>query len=440
MLSFRAIVMAAIGVCGSVAAIVLPYHGLLLLGVLYFFRPDLWGAEMYVRPVLWLTVAIALGWLVNRKTTGTLEGAWWVIALVLLYVISTLFAPLTSEDSWEGLIHILKIFVAVFLIVKLCDTPARLATFVLAVLVGVAWFIKVAVMAGAAVGFSGSVRIDTGVGQGGGANYIAWVLASTLPFVMYKAAYGKVRERYIAMAFFLPWLAGIVATGSRGGLLCLVAAVGTFLALVRRFRALLVGGVIAIAFFALAPAEYTQRVATVTLDPAKMDASALSRYQNIQAGIGIIRDYPLFGTGLRTFPTVKLRYVGRDYAGQAEHVAHNTFIQMGSEVGLPLLAVFLSLNVWLVWRLRSRSTPGPDEEDASRLEWIRVGVVSAIAATIVQMMKGDVAHMDYLWWLYAIAFVCRRLREKARAPAPAQVSRRTRPARAGRLAGAPQEA
>lgn len=428
--------MVVIGVAGSALSLVMPYYGLLLLGVLYFFRPDLWGAT-YIRPVLWLTVAVALGWLINRKTTGVLEGSRWLIVMVLLYVVSTLFGRFTSQESWAFLIHMLKIFVVVFLIVKLCDTPARLAGFVAAILVGCLWFIKVSVLSWAAVGFSGSVRIDTGVGQGGGSNYIAWVLASTLPFLLYKAAYGKGREKPLAICLIVPWLVAIIATGSRGGLLCLVAGVAVLLALIRRFRLVLVGGVLLVAFLWLAPKEYTERVATLTLDPAKMDPAALARYQNMQAGFKIIKDYPLFGTGLGTFPTVKLGYITPDYVGQEYHVVHNTFIQMGCELGLPVLAFFLGINVYVAWHLVRRAGAKQKVDRSSHLEWIRAGVLGALASSAVVMIKGDVAHMDYLWWLYAVAFACQRLRAPAPAPALEKLPRRSGVARLRRALGAP---
>ena len=177
MLSMRAIVMVIIGLAGCGVSLRRPYFGLLLLVVLYFFRPDLWGAEWIVRPVLWLTIAVTIGWYLNRKPGRTHPALGWLAVLLGLYVVATAFAPLSNMESWMQLKDIAKVFVAVFLIVQLCDTPAKLAGVLAAVLVGNLWFVKVAVLSWAAVGFSDTVRINTRVGQGSGGNFIAWVLA-----------------------------------------------------------------------------------------------------------------------------------------------------------------------------------------------------------------------------------------------------------------------
>ena len=409
----RAIIVAAVALVGCGVSLVRAYAGLLLLVFLYFFRPDLWGAEAYVRPVKWLTLAVAAGWLMSGRGGRSLAGSGWLAVIAALYVASTLMAPFANESSHERLGQILKILVSALLIGKLCDTPRRLAGLVAVIMLGGAWFVKVAVLAWAASGFSGNVRIDTGVGQGGGANFIAWVLASTFPFVLYKALYGKGREKLLAAALIAPWLAGIIATGSRGGLLCLCAGGATFLVLVRRLRLLLAGGAVALLFLWLAPDQYTARIRTITLDPAKMDASSLARYQNFHAGIGIVRNYPLFGTGLGTFSTVKRGYVGKGYVGREYHVAHNTYVQMATEVGLPLLLTFVGMNVLLLWRLAPATKQGLGDDDRAHLEWVRIGVLSAMAATAVQMVKGDIAHLDFFWWLYAIAFRCRALCREA---------------------------
>lgn len=421
-MNVRAMIMAVIAFGGCFVSLVRPYYGLLMLVVLYFFRPDLWGAEEIVRPVLWLTIAVTIGWLINTKGTELLKGNFWLIGLVALYVVATLAAPYSNQDSWSQLLQILKVFVAVYLISNICNTPERLSGLFLAILVGNLWFVKVAVLSWAAAGFSGNVRMDTGVGQGGGANYVAWVLASTIPFILYKVISGQGWQRAVAIAATPLWLAGIVATGSRGGLLCLVSGFAVLLFLVRRVKLLVVGAILLAALFWFAPAEYMERIETITLDPKKMDVSTLARYQNMQAGFKIMKDYPLFGTGLKTFPKIKSRYVSKDYVGQPYHVAHNTYIQIGSELGLVVLGYFLLLNVYVFRNLIRKTEANLDRETHDHLEWVRIGVLAALLSTLIQMMKGDVAHMDYLWWLYGIAIATLRVRSEAEATAAARLS------------------
>lgn len=404
MLSFRGIAFAIIVLSGSGISLFRPYIGMLFLGVLYFFRPDVWGMEEIIMPVKWLTAAILIGYLgVQKDEGGILKGSGWILLVMAMYLVATMGAPMTTPVSWDRLSLMGKIFVTVFLIQRICNTPRRMAGFIVAMLIGIMWFVKAAILSWWSAGF-GDVRFDATVGQGGGANYIAWLLAAMIPFLYYKAMRGQGWQRWTALGLIPLFLAAQMATGSRGGLLALAAATGTFLLLMRKgsYMVLAAGGVLL--FIVLAPGFYMERMSTITTDPKKMDDSALSRYQNMVIGKQIMRDYPLFGTGLETFPAAKMRYLPSDYAGGSYHVAHNTYVQMGAEAGLPLLAVYLGITMLVTWRLLFRRTLPCNREDADHLEWIRVGTLSALAATLVQAVKGDMAHMDFFWWVYGMAF------------------------------------
>jgi len=424
-----------------------PYAGLLMLVVLYFFRPDLWGAEVYVRPVLWLTIAVAIGWWRQRSSERPSPSLRWLLVMIVLYAVSTLMTvvsggpgraavsqgggtPVALRDSSGTLIDIAKIFVVVFLITELCDTPKKLAGLMAAILAGSLWFVKVAVMSWAAVDFSDRVRIDSAVGQGGGANYIAWVLATTVPLLIYKLIRGRSWQRLVAGVMLPLWLAGIVSTGSRGGFACLAAALAVMLLVTRQFRVLLLVGVMGVLFLQLAPAGYIERLRTITLDPGKMDESMLNRYRHTKVGLRIMADHPLFGTGLDSFPEVKKKYMPQ-YSADNRLVAHNTLIQMGSEVGLIFLAAFLSFNVYAASCLWKRPGEAFSETDAAHMDWVRAWAAAALAATAAQMLKGDMAKVDYFWWLYGISIAYQAVRQRAavaaaKAPKPSAAPARKR--------------
>ena len=411
MFGLRGIIFILISVSGSGLSLFRPYLGMLALGVLYFFRPDVYGLEEFVTPVKWLTVSILIGYLASRRSDPVFKNIGWMVLMLLMYLFSTIFGAHSNIQSWETLWLIFKVMVAVFLIEKVCNTPARLAGFVLAMLVGCLYFVKVAIFAWRQANY-GDMRVEAVIGQGGGSNYIAWVLAATIGFLYYKAIFGKGWQRITAITMIPMWVVGIMATGSRGGLLCLLAASAVFLITMRKFMLLFATGAAVMIFLAMAPQAYMQRMETITLDPQKMDTSAFSRYQNFQIGKAIIKDYPIFGTGLDTFPQVKRSYLPPDYIGSIIHVAHNTYIQMGSELGLPFLGTFLVVTLLAAMRL-TRRLPDRTRPAQQYLDWVRVGTLSALAATYVQMVKGDVAHMDFFWWLHGLAYTCHHLRNSA---------------------------
>jgi len=265
----------------------------------------------------------------------------------------------------------------------------------------------------AVAGFSHTVRIDTRVGQGGGSNFIAWILATTIPFLVLKIINGRGWQRWVSVGLLPFWLTSIVVTGSRGGVLCLVASLGILLLITRRFKLVFVLLLLVLMFVNFMPEQRVERLKTITTDPKEMDKSLLQRYQNINIGVQIMSDYPLFGSGLDTFPTTKAKYLPRDYVGRKSNVAHNTFVQMGSEIGVIFLLTFIVLNFYTVYCLRKRSPEALNKEDAAHMDWVRYGLWGAYASTFVAMMKSDMAKMDFFWWFYGLAMAYEMVRERA---------------------------
>ena len=400
-MGIRAIFMALLGGGASVFALWRPFAGMLFVVFIYFWRPDLWGAAAFIRPVEWATVGTALGWVIWERHKGIIPGAGWLLLFGAAYVLCTLAAPMADDASWQTVQDLTKILFFSFLILRLCDTPRRLSICAATILAGCLWVVKVVLLSWAAQGFSGEIRIDTDLAQGGGSNYIAWLLAATLPLLIYKVVRGQRWQRWGALAGTALWLASIVATGSRGGFLCTAVSVSVCLLMLRQGKAILLVGTLAGALALAAPARYWERINTITLKADEMDTSSLIRYQNVLVAGQIVRDYPVFGTGLNTFVKVKQRYVGSDYVG-GDMVTHNTYLQMASELGIPFLAIFVVFNFWLLWRLMM--LPKVVLETAGdELRWLRIWMVAAILATALQMGKGDMAKMDYLWWQYALA-------------------------------------
>ncbi|MBD3307055.1 tetratricopeptide repeat protein [candidate division KSB3 bacterium] len=76
------------------------------------------------------------------------------------------------------------------------------------------------------------------------------------------------------------------------------------------------------------------------------------RYLNWKTALHIIRDHPLFGTGLATFGKMYPQYM-QPGANESQYV-HNTYLQFGAELGLLGLLLVIGLAGW--WMLRSGLT------------------------------------------------------------------------------------
>jgi len=423
-LGYRIEVVFLLSIIGCVLSLFRPYWGLLLVGFWYFFRPDLFGAEAWLRPVQWWTATTLIGWFLSARGNLDLRGVVPLLLIPAVMGITNLVAPFADAESTDRLLMLVKIFVFVFLVIKLCDTPRRMALFVVAMIAGCVWVSKAVLWNWAQVGFAADARIDVQASQGGGANYIAYTFVALLPFLLLGMARGTRWQKIGAAALIPIWVGVILATGSRGAFLALAAEVPILLAMNRRPGALLaVGGATAV-FLGVAPQAFWNRIGTITIDPTQMDLSALARWQNFQAGLAIIRDHPVTGIGLLKFAHVAEPYLPVDYAGErGALVAHNTFLQIGTETGVFALAVFLGVTLFALVRL-GRAAPR-DLPGRETFEWVRQGAFTSICVGLVTGFFTDQAGMDFFWWNYGVAFAAilaldqyrRRMTPPLRSPA-----------------------
>jgi probable O-glycosylation ligase (exosortase A-associated) len=142
----------------------------------------------------------------------------------------------------------------------------------------------------------------------------------------------------------------IFLTHSRGAFLALGATVMTLVWRSRnRFLGLLlvtVGGVAALSFV---DRSYIDRLTTIK--DFEQDGSAMGRLAAWQTALNMTKAHPVFGVGYGMFQ--------RNYwffASGAEHegkrVAHNAYLQILAECGVPAFCLYTSLIVISMWRLR----------------------------------------------------------------------------------------
>lgn len=400
-----------------------PFWGLLATAFWYFFRPDMWGAEEWLRPVQLWTIATAVGWIISQDADKSFRHTLWMVVLLALMFFSSIGGAYADDGSWRVFSDAAKVFVFVFLLIRLCDTPRKLAMFVATMLLGLLWVSKAILFNWSANGFSGSYRADCPVVQGGGANFTALLYAGTVPFLV-LGLFRKNNWHRLACALLLPvWLAVMVATGSRGGFLAMGVGLLVLLTASRKPWLVIATGVLGVSLFLAAPAEYWNRMETITASDRQRDDSAQGRLQNFEIALKMIADNPVTGVGLDKFTAASWRYLPAEYkfAGSPT-VCHNTYLQLASEAGVVTSAAFVLISLTLLWRLRRRA---PDDlPDRNNFEWVRLGAQAGLVATLVNAFFTDQAATDYFWWNYGIGFACLMVAYKASvqpatAPVPA---------------------
>ncbi len=400
-------------------ALARPHWGLLATAFWYFFRPDTWYAT-WLLPVLYWTIATLVGWAITKYGDKSFRHSLWMAALLVMMLVATAIGTYVDDRSWAALRNIAKIFVFVFLIVRLCDTPRRLAALAVAMLLGCLWVSKAILYNWGAAGFSGTYRADCPVVQGGGANYTALFFAGTLPLLVLGLMRPVKWLRYGSAALLPIWLAVMVATGSRGGFLAMTAGIIVVLVCRRKPWLVIATGVLAVGLMLAAPAEYWNRIGTITAEERERDDSAVGRLQNYEIAWKMIADNPVAGVGLDKFQKASWRYLPAEYKFvDSTTVAHNTYLELAAETGIATAVAFVAISAWLLWRIRRRSPAEiPGRED---LEWVRVGVFAGLVATLVNAFFADQAGTDYFWWNYGIGFACLLVVERFKAAAPAKV-------------------
>lgn len=278
-------------------------------------------------------------------------------------------------------------------------------------------------------------------------NDLGMLLVCTVPFTVYlmRHARGTIPRALAAVSLMLCLLT-IVKTGSRGAFLGLLAV---SLYLVFRFasvhlstRLLVVGAAVA-AFAIGAGNTYWTAMGTLlkpTQDYNWVGNQSGGRMTVWGRGIGYMEGRPFSGVGLAAFPiaegTISPLAKQQTYGdGLKWSAAHNSFVQVGAELGVPGLVLFVAI-VWLTFRTAARLSR--DALARAPADVAVAGLASAHAAVVVGFaVSGFFLSQAYGAYLYFVVgtvvgldmVVRRRWRSMAHASGAAAPARAPRAAR-----------
>jgi O-antigen ligase len=422
MFSLRFIFMAVFTPIACGIALRKPFQGLVALVAMYYFRPEIWGAPTWFRPQMYLTAAVAAGWLMNMK-----EFRWDALMSLAAAITLSFFATsfVAMEDSgiaYDGAVVVMKLVIVMLLTLNLVDTPKKMNVFLWTNVVGFVYNLKSIYITGLSGGDVSQVRVDVGVGQGGGSNYIAMIcgVAFAISYVRYLNAKG--RERTLALAMMGAYLLALVLTGSRAGYLSLAAVGMYYLARSNRkvVGALTLAGA-AVVFFLVVPQAHLDRFKGVLGksqgDPFAVagdggrgrDFSAQSRIILWMDGaVPMFLERPITGVGLDNFPLASPRYV-KFYASRSfdpyvpgvkkrGFVAHSTWFQTIAEGGLLVSVPFFALFLVSFWKLGSVRRMRSQRPEAALLKTQALQLEGVLIAFVVSSTFGSHIKIDFFWW------------------------------------------
>jgi O-antigen ligase len=156
--------------------------------------------------------------------------------------------------------------------------------------------------------------------------------------------FSRDRIRYLWGLGFLLSLAALALTLTRSAWMGLVVA-SCLILFFYKPRALIIVP-LAVGLFYLASPNLIKRRALSIFNPK--DPSNTPRIEYMKAGIKIINEFPLFGTGPDTVDMVfqNPKYGLSEEAKNNVHL-HNNILQIGAERGIPTLLAWLTFMVWV---------------------------------------------------------------------------------------------
>ena len=258
------------------------------------------------------------------------------------------------------------------------------------------------------------------------ANDFATLIVTAMPFGLYFVlARRKTVIRMLALAGLAALAVGLIRSGSRGGFLAFLAVVMFVLLRLTTIpaRTRLAGLLLIVAVtFGTASDQYWAQMQTI-ISP-KRDYNLTSeegRVQIWERGMGYMVSHPLFGVGLRNFQvaegtiSIQARRAERGL-GVRWGAAHNSFVQIGAELGVPglLLLVGLLANTFAGLGRAARRFRAPEYAGTNAARLAQT-IMAALVGFVVGGFFLSLAYADLLYTLVAFGI---GLDKVSKAPRP----------------------
>jgi len=256
-------------------------------------------------------------------------------------------------------------------------------------------------------------RFDVGAGEAWrlghlyyyDANDFATYTVTAVPIGIYFLHGGRrTSVRLFAAAGLVLLTLGFVWSGSRGGFIAL-AAVAVFV--VVRFSAiplkwrLLATALVTVVLLATASDQYWEQMGTIASDADYNHTDESGRLHIWRRGIGYMVDNPVFGVGPGNFqaaegtlsPLAERQQYG---VGVRWNAPHNSFVQIGAELGFPGLALYIAVIVSAFVALRGAGDLSP-------------ALTASLLGFVVGSFFLSLAYSEMLYTLIALAVGLRKV-------------------------------
>lgn len=395
------------------------YHAeahLLLVMIAAFWLPsptrDRWLWLVFLLPVAW-----AARWVGTRRLWPNTPLQWLFLAFFVLGALNVWLAPYTRGLMMLGR-PLLGVALYFYFVEHVCHHHSLRwllgATTLFSLLLGVIallstqWNIK-SEQLGLIVDFLPNVTTLPGIEGGFNANEVAGALIWLTPVMAALAVY-RWRDRLpragVTLAF-LALFAALFIGQSRLAIIGLLIALGFIARLLLprgRQRNTALVAIILLGILEVLIINNVFNLGNRQRMLERDEASFSDRVDIWRSGLAIISDYPLTGAGMSMFRYNPIRqlYPVAKYKDRILPHAHNEWVQIGSDLGIPGLIVFSGWYIAAGAMLLASYRRGSAEVKA-----LAVGVAAGLLAHAVYGVGDAIPLWDrfafVFWWLFALA-------------------------------------
>jgi O-antigen ligase len=312
-----------------------------------------------LRPALLLAIATAAfaflnpSFLAKTHVLDSLQGKT-ILGLGIMASLSTVFGISMGGSALFMITEYSKVLITAFLIIAAIRHGGDLLLFAWAyviatgILVWMAWFVfEVSTFGSKVARLSNLYTFD--------ANDLGLVLLIGLVLSLLTFQSSKLPGKIVSVTVMLGVGATIARSGSRGALIGLVVVAVTLLIMMKTVplhkRLLTVGAVVLSLVLAAGPGYWEQMRTMLSPKEDYNWTSTTGRKETLKRGIGYMIQHPVFGLGISNFGRAECLDTESERAAQSQLIGigvkctspHNTWLQAGTELGVPGLGLWVLL-------------------------------------------------------------------------------------------------
>lgn len=161
-------------------------------------------------------------------------------------------------------------------------------------------------------------------------------------------------------------------------------------------------GVIGAALLLLLPSSPLRRF----LEPNTGDViSQNARIEIVRSGLNMIKAHPVTGVGIARFKPFSGRY--NESLGEFK-IAHNTYVELAAEMGIPALLMFVSI-LFCSWRRARRLARYAREQGDRATEQIAIGVEIGLVGASVTAVFLSAEWIRHLWLIVFLGLAIQQM-------------------------------